>query len=85
MRAGSSTGQELTGVVVDYRPGESITVANEQTGARGISMVLRDTVFDGLTPAAVKPGLGVAARYRMVGERRPVADRVRVRGRSAMR
>jgi hypothetical protein len=68
---------ELTGVVTEWRPGELIAVANDQTGPRGVSVVLRDASYHG-DPAAIWPGVRVTVHYRSVGERRPVADRVRI-------
>jgi hypothetical protein len=46
---------------------------------RGVEIALRETVYDG-DPADIKGGVRVTVWYRSVGERRPVADIVRVLG-----
>ncbi len=73
-RAGRSV---ITGTVIDWRPGESITVANDQTDPWGVRIVLRETVYEGES-GAIKPGVLVTVWYRGVGESRPIANRVRV-------
>ena len=67
----------ITGAVIEWQPGETITVVNEQTDPRGVQVVLRDTLYDG-RPGAIKPGVRVSVWYRGVGERLPIADKVRV-------
>jgi hypothetical protein len=47
------------------------------SGLPGVRFALRGTVYEG-DPEALAPGVRVAVRYRIVGDSRPVADRVRV-------
>jgi hypothetical protein len=67
----------ITGTVTEWHGDKLIRVANEQTVPRGIEITLRDTVCDG-DPAEITPGVRVTVWYRSVGERRPIADKVRV-------
>jgi hypothetical protein len=67
----------VTGTVTRWQAGETISVANEETGPESVILALRQTVYEG-DPAAIEPGVRVTVWYRSVGERRPVADRVRV-------
>jgi hypothetical protein len=74
----SARGQRIvTGIVTEWRAGESIAVANEQTDPKGFRIGLRNTLYEGDTNT-IKSGVRVTVWYRNVGERRPVADRVRV-------
>lgn len=67
----------VTGTVTKWRAGESIAVGSERNPI-GFEMSLRhNTVFEGDTHA-IESGVRVAVWYRNVGERRLVADRVRV-------
>jgi hypothetical protein len=65
----------LTGTVVNLEAGAWIAVANYSTEPGGVRIVIRDTtVYEG----HVAPGVRVTVWYRSVGERRPVADVIRV-------
>jgi hypothetical protein len=74
---GSATLWVISGTVTEFQVGEVIRVACEQTDPKGIEIALRKTVYDG-DPADITPGVGVTVWFRSVGERRPVADKVRV-------
>jgi hypothetical protein len=66
----------IAGTVVGWEPGESITIRNEQTDPGGVEIRLRsNTSYQG---DRIAPGVVAQVWYRSVGERRPVADRVRV-------
>jgi hypothetical protein len=67
----------ITATVVEWRAGESITFANDHNGHDSIEISLRDTVYEGDT-ANFGSGVRVTVWYRYLGERRPVADTVRV-------
>ena len=67
----------ITATVIRCRAGESIAIAHGQTDSRGFELRLRNTVYQG-DPDTIKPGVRVTIWYRSVGERRLVADRVRV-------
>jgi hypothetical protein len=69
----------ITGTVTEWRAGESIAIANGQNDAEGFELRLRNTVYEGDTDT-IKSGVRVTIWYRNVGERRLVADRVRVLG-----
>jgi len=70
----------LTGTVGEHLAGEWISVANQTTDPMGVQIALRkSTAFEG-DPALIKPGIRVTVWYRSVGERRPLADRVRLVG-----
>ena len=69
--------------------GESIRIVAPGTAltAEGVEIALRSsTVYqDGefgrtLDPSAITPGVRVSVSWRSVGERRPVADKVRLTG-----
>jgi hypothetical protein len=67
--------QRVTGTVTGLQAGEWISVGNEQN-PQGFPIALRETTaYD---PAAIKPGVRVTVWYKSVGERRSVADKVRV-------
>jgi hypothetical protein len=65
----------MTGTVVEWQADEFIAVANEGTHPRGVRFALRDTVYE-RDPHAIKRGIRVTVWYRIVGDRRPVADKV---------
>lgn len=68
----------VTGTVGEYVAGERISVANETTDPMGVEIALRNTTaFEG-DPALINPGVRVTVWYRTAGERRPLADKVRV-------
>lgn len=68
----------VTGTVGEYVAGEWISVANETTDPMGFQIALRKTTALEDDPALIKPGARVTVWYRSVGERRPLADKVRV-------
>jgi hypothetical protein len=74
---GATEQRMVTGTVSEWRAGEFIAVVNERTDPEGIRIGLRNTVYDGDT-GLLKSGVRVTVWYRFVGERLPVADRVRV-------
>ena len=68
----------VTGTVIEWRAGESIRVAGASTDPRGFEIALRrNTAYEGDT-RSMKSGVRVTVWYRNVGERRLVADKVRV-------
>lgn len=67
----------FTGTVREWRAGESITIVTEQTGLPGFTARLRNTRFEGQRDQ-IAAGTNVTIWYRMVGESRPVADKVRI-------
>ena len=72
----------VTGTVGQYAAGEWISVANETTDPMGFQIALRaKTAFKG-DPDLIKPGTRVTVWYRSAAERRPLADKVRVRAQS---
>jgi hypothetical protein len=65
-----------TGTVVEFRASESISVIN--AGMNPHPIALRETtVYEG-DPAAIYRGTRVTVWYRLMDERPPVADKVRV-------
>ena len=69
----------VTVTVTEWRAGEFIRVANDQTDDAGFRMGLRpDTVYEGDTADAIAPGARVTVWYRNVSERRLMAYKVRV-------
>lgn len=85
MLADTSThGQQvMTGIVIVWDVDELI-VANGQTDPGGVRIALRDGVYE-RSPRAIEPGTRVTVWYRNVGERRPVADKVRADGKLRLR
>ena len=68
----------VTGTIRESEAGEWLSVATHTTDPKGFQIALRETTgYDG-SPAAIKPGARVTIWYRSVGERRFVADKVRV-------
>jgi hypothetical protein len=68
----------VTGTIREFEAGEWLSVATYTTDPKGIPITLREkTAYEG-SPAAIKPGARVTVWYRSVGERRFVADTVRV-------
>ena len=69
----------VIGRIGDFQPRGTIRIVGEQFNPAGFTLTLRDTTFEGFA-AGSAPHVGalVSVRYRMVGERRPVADRVRL-------
>jgi hypothetical protein len=63
------------GVVAGFHEGEWMLVANQ--GMRLPVAFRKKTAYDG-DPADIKTGSRVMVWYRGVGERRPVADKVRI-------
>jgi hypothetical protein len=75
--SGRAARRVMTGTVTEWHGDTLIRVANEQTGPRGVEIALRETVYDG-DPTDIAPGVRVTVWYRSVGERRFIADKVRV-------
>jgi hypothetical protein len=68
----------VTGTIREFEAGEWLSVATYRTDPKGFPIALREmTAYEG-SPAAIKPGARVTVWYRSVGERRFVADKVRV-------
>jgi hypothetical protein len=68
----------VTGTIRKVEAGEWLSVANYTTDPTGFQIALRKTTDYEGSPAAIKPGARVTVWYRSVGERRFVADKVRV-------
>jgi hypothetical protein len=68
----------VIGTIREYEAGEWLSVATHTTDSKGFPIALRETTDYEGSPAAIKPGAHVTIWYRGVGERRFVADRVRV-------
>lgn len=68
----------VTGTVTEYVAGEWISVANETTGPHGFPITVRETTTFVGDAAVIKPGIRVTVSFRNVGERRLLADTVRV-------
>jgi hypothetical protein len=82
---GGASQSIVSGTVIDFEPGEWISVSNDTTDPAGVQIALRDTtVFEArdrgtaASPEDIQSGVRVTVWYRGVGERRPVADRIRV-------
>jgi hypothetical protein len=77
--ADRSAGEQriITGIVTEWRADEFIAVTNESMDPGCCRISLRNTVYEGDT-STIKPGVRVTVWYRSVGERRPVADKLRV-------
>jgi len=74
---GAASLRVVTGTVAHLQSGESISVVNEQTDPAGVPIALRrGTIYE--NREALRVGARVTVEFRSVGERRPVADRVRV-------
>jgi hypothetical protein len=71
----------VIGTVGEYVAGEWISVANETTDPMGVQIALRETTAFETDPALIKSGMHVTVWYRSAAERRPFADKVRVRSR----
>ena len=69
--------QVFSGTVREWKAGESITVASDQTDPAGFTARLHKTRYEGRTDQIAK-GSNVTIWYRIVGESRPVVDKVRV-------
>ena len=69
--------RSVTGTVDEFEAGEWLRLASEGS-ASGFRIALRETTAYEGSPAAIKRGVRVTISYRSVGERRPVADKVRV-------
>ncbi len=68
----------VSGTIREFEAGEWLSVATHTTDRRGFAITLRETTGYEGSPAAIKPGARVTIWYRSVGERRFVADKVRV-------
>ena len=73
----TTTPRVMTGTVAEWQPGKSISVENEQSDRGGLKMTLRDTTYEG-DRDAIRRGARVTVWYAMVGERHPVAAKIRV-------
>ena len=68
----------VTGTIRESEAGEWLAVATHTADPKGFQIALRETTGYEGSPAAIKPGARVTVWYRSVGERRFVADKVRV-------
>ena len=68
----------VTGTIRESEAGEWLSVAAYTTDPKGFPIALRETTTYEGSPAVVKPGAHVTVWYRSVGDRRFVADKVRV-------
>ncbi len=80
---GGSDRIAVTGTVVDFRSGESITIANDQVAILRLELdgTTRYETADSRSPSdssAVSLGSQATVWYRSTDERRRVVDRVRV-------
>jgi hypothetical protein len=66
--SGASKLHVIRGIVTEWQPGHSISVANEQTDPGGVRVTLRDTVYSG-NPSAIRPGVRATVWVKRVGER----------------
>jgi len=66
----------IEGTVVAIAARHSLTVVNEQTDPTGVEFLLGGARIE--SHEALTPGAHVRVWYRLVGERRPIVDRVRV-------
>ena len=67
--------QVFSGTVREWKVGESITVASDQTAPAGFTARLHKTRYEGRADQIVT-GASVTIWYRIVGESRPVVDKV---------
>lgn len=72
----------LSGTLIEYLPNEAIGLGGDALDPNGVRMSLRErTRFEGFPTSeagpVLTPGARVEVSYRTVGERRPVAVRVR--------
>jgi hypothetical protein len=68
----------VTGTIREIEAGEWLSVATHTTDPKGFPIALRETTIYEGTAAAFQAGARVTVWYRNVGERRFVADRVRL-------
>ena len=73
-----ATQRVVTVTVTEFRARESMSVSNRATDPMGFQIALRATTAYEGNPADIKPGVRVTVSYRNLGERRLVADKVRV-------
>ena len=73
-----ATQHTVTGTVTEFRTSEWISVAHGTTDPMGFPIAVRETTAYEGNRAAIKAGIRVTVWYRSVGERRFVADKVRV-------
>jgi len=67
-----------TGTVVEFEADQWIAVATDSTRPKGFQFALRKATSYEWNRSALKPGIRVTVWYRGVGERRFVADKVRL-------
>lgn len=82
---GAASQRVVTGTVAKFQAREWMSVVNETTDPTGLQIALRNTTVyedrehdDTPNLETIEPGVRVTVWYRSVGERRPVADKVRV-------
>jgi hypothetical protein len=68
----------VTGTIREFEAGEWLSIAIYRTDPKGFPIALSETTAYEGSPTAIKTGARVAIWYRSVGERRFVADKVRV-------
>lgn len=68
----------VTGTIRESEAGEWLSVAVYSTDPKGFPITLRETTAYEGSGAVVKTGARVTVWYRSIGERRFVADKVRV-------
>lgn len=67
----------ISGTVRDWQPGEFISVTRGPYDPVGITFSLRNAVYDD-EPRSIRIGSRVTVWYNVVGERRPLASRVKL-------
>ena len=68
----------VTGTIREFEAGKWLSVATHTTDLKGFPIALRETTAYEGSPATIKPSGRVTVWFRSVGERRFVADKVRV-------
>jgi hypothetical protein len=68
----------VTGTIREFEAGEWLSIAIYGTDPKGFPIALRETTAYEGSPIAIKTGARVTIWYRSIGERRFVADKVRV-------
>jgi hypothetical protein len=68
----------VTGTIREFEAGEGLSVATHTTDPMGFEIALRETTAYEGSPSAITRGARVTVWYRSIGERRFVADKVRV-------
>ena len=68
----------ITSTIVQFKAEEWIAVASEQPGLSDLEIALRSTTAYEGDPEALRPGTRMTVWWKSVGERRFVADKVRL-------